>query len=427
MVRRSVILLGLLLVFGCGRDVVFLDPPPYAGHADSTGSDTTGSDTTDTDTTTARRVDLSITVTIDPTDTALATRLGIVGGRLSGAQVTATRFFGLQVPLTGITDSLGEVTLAQLIEGLWTIRAIRALSGAERARLDSLDRDVTGFGGAYQGLIDDARSQATVVAGAGRQGTLVVSEGHLPYPTIASATGSEYLLGQYIEVHNNSFDTVYLDGKILGRSMPFVADGTFFPCSSSARWREDSLGIWSRQFWAFPGRGTDHPLVSGRSVIVATDAIDHTAIGPGLLDLSSADFEFIGRSDVDNPAVPNMENLGVWSDFPDFNGHGPWWVSDATMVDNLPVQSPRYVRIPRAAILDVLTSGSVPEHQSGAPYCRNFVHPSFDRRFAELIDGMTGHSLVRMALAGAPLQVLQRTKVSAADFTHGAPSPQWVP
>jgi hypothetical protein len=429
MSRRPVVVLTLALALACGRDVVFIDPPPP-------GSDTTHTDTTHTDTTVVQRVDLHVTVTIAPADTALATRLGLLNGRLSNAQVTAHRVAGQQGPQTGTTDSLGEVTLPRLITGTWAITVVRPLSEAERPGLDSANRDVTGFGAVGQFVVSDSTRAVTIEAVAGRQGTLVISEAYLPSPLITSISGSNYLLGQYIEVHNNSFDTLYLDGKILGRSMSFVEDGSYFPCSASVGWREDPEGIWTRLFWAFPGTGRTYPLPPGGTAVVATDAIDHRVIDPELLDLSSADFEFMGASDVDNPAVPNMRNFPGWSDMGDPAGHGPRWVSDISIFlaepvnpdslvrDNLPVQSPLYVRIPSDKILDVLTSGSTPEEMIGAPYCSNFVHASFDGRYAELVDGSMTHSLTRKSLGG---WLLQRTKVSAVDFENAPPSPGRAP
>jgi hypothetical protein len=415
-----------MLVLGCGRDVVFVDPPPAGSHTDSTGSDTTGSDTTGTDTTNARRVDLFVTVTIDTADTALARRVGLAHGRLSGAQVRATRSLGLQVPQTGITDSLGRVALPRLIEGFWTLTIIRPLTQAERSALDSADREVTGFGGMYQDIFDQDGEQVGVTARAGRQGTLVISEGYLPSGEAPKQSA------QYLEVHNNSFDTVYLDQKIIGRSFPFVTDTPTLPCSTTVRWREDPEGIWTRFLWAFPGTGRNFPLPPGATAVVATDAVNHGAIFPGLLDLSRADFEFIGANDVDNPAVPNMDNFPGWSDLGDPIGHGPFWIGrlsiylaeplnpDTLPQDNLPVASPRHFRAPAGSILDVLTSGDTPETAPTNPWCAAFVHPRFDGRFAELMSGSIDRSTARMPLAGTSL--LQRLKISAADFAHRSPA-----
>jgi len=419
-------LLALTLALACGREVVFVDPPPPSG----SDADTTDSDTTGTDTTVVLRVDLAVTVTIAPVDTALATRLGLVNGRLPNAQVTARRVAGRQGPQTGTTDSVGQVTLPGLIEGAWAISAARSLTDAERALLDSPNADVTGFGGAGQFTVAAPAPAVSIGAFAGRQGTLVISEAYLPVND-----ARPYTAGQYIEVHNNSFETLYLDGKILGRSLPFVFDASSLPCSTTVRWREDPAGIWSRLLWAFPGTGTSYPLPPGASVIVATDAIDHRTIDPNLMDLSTAGFEFIGATDVDNPSVPNMHNFAGWSDMGDAIGHGPRWITEVSVFiadpldpdslerDYLPVQSPLYVRIPRDKILDVLTSGRTAETTLGSSYCANFVHPSFDARFAELVNGAAARSIARLG-SGA---WLQRTKISAVDFEHAIPSPGRVP
>ena len=430
---RRVALLGLTLALACGREVVFVDPPPPSG----SDTDTTGTDTTGTDTTVVRRVDLQVTVTIAPADTALARRMGLANGRLSNAQVTARRVAGQQALQTGTTDPSGQVTLPGLIEGSWAITALRPLSEDERASLDSANRDVTGFAGAGQFTVARGAGSVTIVAPAGRGGTLVISEGYLPYPTVTSNTGSEYVLGQYLEVHNNSLETVHLGGMIIGQGPAFVSDGSFFPCFTSTRWREDPDGIWSHRFWAFPGGSGDYPLLPGDRVVIATDAIDHRIIHPDLLDLSTADFEFIGNNnDVDNPEVPNMRNFAGWSVSPgDPIGHGPWWVNtlsvflseavdpDSLARDYLPLPDPLYVRFPREKIIDVVTSGSTPETKLGAPYCANFVHPSFDGRFAELVDGTTSNSLARKVISSL-LGLVQRTKVSAVDFWHSAPTPR---
>jgi len=422
----------MTLAFACGREVVFVDPPP------ASSTDTTGTDTTGTDTTVVQRVNLQVTVTIALADTALARRLGLVNGRLSNAQVAARRVAGQQAPQSGTTDSLGQVTLAGLIEGTWAITALRPLSEAERGLLDSANRDVTGFAGAGQFTVARGAESVTIVAQAGRGGSLVISEGYLPYPTVTSNAGSEYVLGQYLEVHNNSLETLYLGGLIIGRAPVFVSDGSFFPCSAGTRWREDPDGIWSQRFWAFPGASGDYPLRSGGTVIIAVDAIDHRVIHPDLLDLSRADFEFIGSNDVDNPQVPNMRNFAGWSASEgDPIGHGPWWVNELSVFlseavdpdslprDNLPLPIPLYVRFPREKIIDVVTSGSTPETKLGAPYCANFVHPSFDGRFAELVDGTTSNSIARKVVSSL-LGLVQRTKVSAVDFWHLPPTPGTV-
>jgi hypothetical protein len=432
--RHHGVVLVLGLALACGREVVFVDPPP------ASSTDTTGTDTTGTDTTVVQRVDLQVTVTIAPADTALATRLGFANGRLSDAQVTARRLAGQQAPQTGTTDSLGRITLPGLLEGAWAITALRPLSQAQRTMLDSANRDVTGFAGAVQRTVEGSARVVTIEALAGRQGTLVISEAYGPLPKDLIPL---YYFGGFIEVHNSSFDTLYLDGKILAWSIPWVWGTLDHPeCSFWARWLEDPEGIWTHAFWAFPGSGKSYPLPPGGNAVVATDAIDHRAVRSDFLDLSGADFEFIGaeNADVDNPAVPNMREFPGFSDYGDaILGHG-FYLSgeihffladpvnpDSLVRDNLPVRTPLHVRIPRDKILDVLTSGYTPEHiWYKDDYCPHWVHPSFDGQFAELNDQSTTHSITRRLLSGE-LQLLQRTKVSAVDFQRAPPTPGRTP
>jgi len=425
---RPLVVVALILAAACGREVVFVDPPP------TSTTDTTGTDSTGTDTTVVQRVDLQITVTIAPADTALARRLGLANGRLSNAQVTARRVAGQQGPQTGTTDSLGQVTLPQLIEGMWAITAGRSLTEAERALLDSANGDVTGFGGSGQFTVAASAPALTIEALAGRQGTLVIAELYL---AVDNAT-TGYTLGQYVKVHNNTTATLYLDQRVIGRAIPGV-ESTVFACSTSARWREDPEGIWSQRLWAFPGSGRDYPLPPGGDAVIATDAIDHRVFHPSLPDLSRADFEFLGSNDVDNPGVPNMRNFAGWSESPgDPVGHGPYWVSwidlylaeplhpDSLLRENLPLPLPAYVRVPGDMVLDVLTSGKTPETQGASRYCAHFVHPSFDQQFARLVDGTSlTYSAARRPLAGTSpaLNLLQRTKSSAIDFFRAAPAP----
>jgi hypothetical protein len=436
--RRSGAIVAVILAFACGREVVFVDPPPPSG----SDADTTDSDTTGTDTTVVQRVDLQVTVTIAPADTALATRLGFATDRLSDAQVTARRVAGQQAPQTGTTDSLGQVTLPGLLAGTWAVTALRPLSQAERALIDSANQDVTGFAGAGQFAVAESAPAFTIEALAGRQGTLVISEAYAPLPLDVVPL---YYFGSYIEVHNNSFDTLYLDGKVLGMSIPWVGGTLANPeCSFWARWLEDPEGIWTANIWAFPGTGTTYPLAPGRSAIVATDAIDHTVIRPDLLNLSGADFEFIGTdADVNNPAVPDMREFPPFSDYADgVLNHGFYLGGeiriflaepvnpDSLVRDNLPVQSPPHVRIPRAKILDVLMSGYMPGFiWYKDDYCPHWVHPSFDGQFAELVDLSTTRSVTRRPAAGTPpeLRLLQRTKVSAVDFYQAPPTPGRAP
>jgi hypothetical protein len=207
------------------------------------------------------------------------------------------------------------------------------------------------------------------------------------------------------------------------------------------QWRNDPDGIWSRTFDAFPTFPALF-LAPGATVLVATDAIDHSAIVPEMQNLTHANYEFIGSTDVDNPGVRNMlrSGLGEWA--PPL-GHGLMFSNAITFVaesltvavlatDDLPVQSPRYVRIPREKILDVFTTGNTPELEAASPFplCAQIVHQNFDRQYANLEDTRDPQrSMRRRVFATLPngRVILLRTRSSRNDFEAAPPSPGFVP
>jgi len=122
-----------------------------------------------------------------------------------------------------------------------------------------------------------------------------------------------YWADGFYELVNNSDQTQYLDGTILG-----IVQCGYGRVSSWA----DSTGVlpdyypMSNHTVFFPGGGTDYPLEPGQNIVVATRAINHSAreLGDGdvasPVDLSNADWEIYikgSAQDTDNPDVPNLE------------------------------------------------------------------------------------------------------------------------
>ncbi|MBL7067953.1 MAG: DUF4876 domain-containing protein [Candidatus Marinimicrobia bacterium] len=133
------------------------------------------------------------------------------------------------------------------------------------------------------------------------QGTLVegllISEIYYNGPSSQTPNFIPYYFhDQFIEIYNNSEFTIYLDSLI-------IAD------VDSGHIDEDY--IYSIHAYMFPGSGMDYPLSPGDFVVVAQDAIDHTNMVPGSVNLSQADFEYyvVDKIDVDNPDVTNMVTI----------------------------------------------------------------------------------------------------------------------
>jgi hypothetical protein len=292
---------------------------------------------------------------------------------------------------------------------------------------------VNAWGGG--GAVDLAApgTEAAVALTAGRPGTLVISE--LWFGTFA-VQGTSYNWGQFMEIYNNSATTQYLDGKLIGKG-PFAGrDYGGIACSGEERWTNDPDGVWVRWVYRFPGTGTRYPLRPGEAVIVAMEAIDHSELFEGQLDLSRADFEFESESGVDNPHVPNLVNVGP---VPYGIGRGLMWaglddaaiLADALDLAALPrdrsLADQEILRIPADVVLDLASWWL--DREFPTPPCPRLVNERFDRQGARVWNGIDRVSMQRRPLLTLPdgRVVLQRTRTSARDWMVAPPTPKAVP
>ncbi|UCC71251.1 MAG: DUF4876 domain-containing protein [Gemmatimonadota bacterium] len=386
---------------------------------------------------TVQRAALTITITVTGADSVLASAVGSAGGVLGDAEVTLERSGSTEGPRSAVTDAAGTVRFEDLLPGTYAVSALRVLTVEEVARFGSEDADVNAFGGGEYVTVEAPSTEAVVSALAGRRGSLVISEHFGSMPSLSESGGwPSYDYGHFLELYNNSDTTIYLDGKVIVLGFTgLLFDLPDQPCTISEKWRTDPEGIRARFFEAFPGSGRDYALAPGEAVVVATDAVDHRQFHPELHDLSRADFEFIGSSDVDNPGVPNMVNIGLYEFAADYYGHGLMLrsvggivilVAEPLVVSGLPVDyipastRPEIRRIPGAKVLDVFSSIFTPERQAGSSlrHCGQNVHESFDRQGARLLDYELLHSEQRRVHGMLPdgRVILQRTKTSSRDF-----------
>ena len=174
------------------------------------------------------------------------------------------------------------------------------------------------------------------------------------------------------------------------------------------------------------------------------DAVDHRPFAEGRYDLTSATFEYVGAADVDNPAVPNVNDIGprAWTNAV---GQGLYIsgvneflliadVPDASQMlhDNLSTPSGiEHHLIPKDAILDAVGFIMTPELQanSSAVFCDPWTNPEVDHAPARLNDSALLSAIHRRILGNTTggRIVLQRTKTSAADFYRTAPTPGQIP
>lgn len=111
-----------------------------------------------------------------------------------------------------------------------------------------------------------------------------------------------YFYDQFVELYNSSQDTLYLDGCVLTRN---------FPSNTETIEEIDHVrAIHAFQFPGVPVSGHQYPIYPGQLVVVAGDAVDHSAYA-NAVDLSGADWEFFNPlgSDYDVPGVPNIVSI----------------------------------------------------------------------------------------------------------------------
>lgn len=117
--------------------------------------------------------------------------------------------------------------------------------------------------------------------------------------------GKQYLGDKYFKIHNNTDKVLYADGLMIAQSEFMTTDKQeYTPNIMAQSFAVSAVAV-------VPGNGTTYPIAPGEFFVIAEDAINHKEYNSGSMDLRTAAFEFYTEDadDVDNPAVPNMENL----------------------------------------------------------------------------------------------------------------------
>lgn len=122
--------------------------------------------------------------------------------------------------------------------------------------------------------------------------------------------GKRYIGDKYFVLFNNAADTLSADGLIL-----IEAD-----LNSVQKYDLGDHDFRDKYFavdamYRIPGDGNTYRVAPGQMILIADNAMNHTAANANSFDLSTADFEWYdvsssaGATDVDNPEVPNLDKL----------------------------------------------------------------------------------------------------------------------
>ncbi|MGM0386667.1 MAG: hypothetical protein ACQERF_11910 [Actinomycetota bacterium] len=370
----------------------------------------------------------AVTLAVQVTDTALAASLGWTPG--TGVPAAIIHVHRDRAPdlRSFRTDEDGVVEIGDLPSARYWVWAQRRF-----------DTPAEGAPAVLAGgrLAQLRRGSTEVIHVRGQErGSLVISELYYHAAPLAVTGGLDaYKRQMYVELVNNADTTVYLDGKILGGAFQVNIDISSWPCSETSTWRNDARGIWAQSFQRFPGNGTEYPLAPGQTAVVAEQAIDHSAIYPGLPDLRRADFQFYWEDRAMNPDVPTMLPVQLRHTTSQVMGIAFWvpFVADVPDLDALErgenLQG-TFALFPRDRILDLaqIVGERYTLYDWTAPTCGNLVGYPIDALLS-----FTGPDRLRpdAHLLAAQRKVLpdgtlQRTGVSAADWEIRERSPGMI-
>lgn len=379
----------------------------------------------------------------DSEDLASAQALGWEFG-IPNADVSVTAK-GDSTPRAFRSDSLGRVDLGLLPANTsLEVRATRWLDAAQRTNLGTAS-DVVGFA-AREVVSTGSAAELPVPVPASRRHGLVIAEwSFLSNNTFGGLAGE---FNGYLELYNNADTTIYLDGMLVGAAFSYSYAFPWGSCGAQAPFKTDPEYLWAREIYQLPGNGTQYPIAPGQTSVLATDAINYQSLFPNAhaLDLSHADFEFIGPADVDNPSVPNLASIGP---FDNVLGHGLTggepdamvaFVTVRTNLGALPIRHAvwadgtiqTWVGLPKESVLETI---AIRYDFSGGQFapCGSMTHPNFDRQAAHPFQfdwhqdvDSSAHRSVAFRL-GDGRAVLQYTRSSYADFIKNVKSPGQIP
>ena len=373
---------------------------------------------------------LTIHVRLQPPDASIASAFGWEGG-MPGAEVNLLRS-GTEDWIHLRTDRTGRARAVDLLPGLYRVYAGRFLTPGEAS---AAELPIRSFGDGLTTEIGRGEQSLELELASDVPGSLVISEVSDWAPP-SWETGDGYSDADYFEVYNNSDRTLFLDGRVFGSTVR-GQDSVDGWCAHSQAVRSDSLGVYSFAMLAFPGTGSEFPIGPGESRLVAISAIDHTAVHPELPDLSLADFEIRAVRGADNPAVPNMIDVGLSPFVTRFGGIAlsdlGWWKIGYFIAEPFdPRELPTmyrdlarrdYVRVPRDLLLDVVGRANVrADLERVRPACVPLLHPDFDRYEGGFLTVALGAELSRLSFQRRVLRseggrdILSNSNTSAVDF-----------
>ncbi len=212
------------------------------------------------------------------------------------------------------TNSSGSVSFSSLTPGLYSVSVSKSLSTTETETLTGVSQEVYLTATVTQ-LQITAQGSQTIKLTSSTVGSWAIKEFYY-----SGAPNSYYFYDGFVEIYNNSTDTLYADGLLFGNTKAASSSTTSFYGFITQGESDAYLAF----VFQIPGTGKEHPVAPGKSILIAIDAINHktdpngNANSPVNLGTGVSDFEVYytanpNTPDTDNPDVPNVNIIYAYS------------------------------------------------------------------------------------------------------------------
>ncbi|RPD39655.1 DUF4876 domain-containing protein [Chitinophaga barathri] len=361
------------------------------------------------------------------------------------------------------TNTDGMLEFRHIPAGTYDISASIALSAEEVFEFSGiLLPDSSIFNASVANKRITARANnVEMVLKTGRSGALIIKQ--LYYSGSSIQKGAS-LRDQFVEIYNNSADTLYADGLCFAQLKGTVSNVIPKPLPSwlfedgRLNWQKsigmpadiDANGtyVYTESLYQFPGNGNQYPVAPGKSILLAQNAQNHkapytnpngtviTPEDPSLtVDLSRAEFEvFFGdglASDINNPEVTDMINIQKQGKdmILDIQGR------DAYVLFRMPLEPLKKYPSPEFTVINTKTTYhfQVPDSLVlDAVDCLHFtparrgpkkLNANLDAGFVSILNQYSSQALIRKQLRTVDGRIiLQDTNNSTADFQLISPA-----
>ena len=255
-------------------------------------------------------------IAVAPLRVCLQLPMNLNNASLEDAEVTLVN---IETMASYSTDNFKQegnscVTTVMVPEGRYNIAATGVISYAIGSSVTSTTMKAEALGVEVASYNTASREVTLLFNNYNAEAGMVIEEIFFTSSTF-SGTQRPYTDDQYLILTNNSDHLIYADSLAIVESK-FQSDMQW---ELTPNLMKDAITVsW---IYLIPGNGTSVPVEAGKSLLIALNAKDHTAVNSNSFDLSGAQFEFFDVSpnaeflDEDNPAAANLTKWysDLWS------------------------------------------------------------------------------------------------------------------